>query len=568
VKRRDAAMLLAVAGIAAVTLAVALREPGWALVASPAALAVEVAAGMALAVAGVVVRVRGPDPLSGALLCGAGAAWLIAEWNSPGALGALVFTTGIALAHTAPGLVAHALLVHGRGRLGSTAERVTVAAAYAGLTVLAGVGTALVTDPGASGCSTCPPNLLRVADQPDAAAWLERWGLRLGTAALVAAALLALARVWRASPAGRRTILPVLAPGAAFVALMAALQIHDLQRGWDGVDHVDETLRLAAGGALLLVALGVGWQRLAVRRMRGRLAGLVVEMAGAVRPGELRDLMASALDDPTLELLYAFDDGWIDPGGHPRALPATGARTVTSLVQHGEVAATIVHRPGLLDDPRLVEELGRAARLALDHERLQAHQRAQLERLRSARTAIVAAGDAERRRLERDLHDGAQQALAGMAMAIGLARGAESGRHADRLARAQDRVRAALDGVRAMAHATYPAALDEAGLAAALDVLSDWRPNVELGALPAGRLDPGLEANTYFIVAALTRASGDAVVDVNVRREDAELIIDVRTPVALGLDDVQDRVGAVGGRLAVEDTPTGGSQVRVDLPCA
>jgi signal transduction histidine kinase len=318
---------------------------------------------------------------------------------------------------------------------------------------------------------------------------------------------------------------------------------------------------------LVAVALGVAWERLSIRRMRARLAGVVVEMAGAVPPGGLRDLMASALEDPTLELLYAFEGGWIDPSGHPRALPPPGERSVTSLVQDGAVAAAIIHRPRLLDDARLVDELGRAARLAIDHERLQAHRHAQLERLRSARAAIVAAGDAERRRLERDLHDGAQQALAGLAMAIGLARGSGQ-QESTGLALAQDRVRTALDAVRAMAHATYPAALHEAGLGAALDVLSDWRPNLALGELPRGRLDPALEANTYFIVAALTRAAGDAVVRVDVRRERAELVIDVRNTSAAGTGEVEDRIGAVGGRVAVDDTPTGAARVRVGLPCA
>jgi signal transduction histidine kinase len=228
----------------------------------------------------------------------------------------------------------------------------------------------------------------------------------------------------------------------------------------------------------------------------------------------------------------------------------------------------VIHRPGLLDDSRLVDELGRAARLAIDHERLQAHQRAQLEQLRSAREAIVAAGDAERRRLERDLHDGAQQALAGLAMAIGLARGSHDGDQAARLALAQDRVRAALDGVRAMAHATYPAALDEAGLAAALDVLSEWRPNVELGELPDGRLEPELEASAYFIVAALTRSSADAIVDVSVRPDEERLVIHVRTAGAAGLEEVEDRVGALGGRLEIDESSPRETRVRVELACA
>jgi signal transduction histidine kinase len=519
-------------------------------------------------VAGTVVVLRGPDTRSGALLAGAAAAWLIAEWDNPGALGGVMFTLGLALGTVAAALLAHALLVHGSGRLDTAAARLAVGGAYAGLALAAGIGSAFVADPGAKGCGSCPPNLLRVADAPDAVDWLERWGLRLGAAALTGAALLVVWRVWRASPPARRTIAPVLVPGVVFLGLVVAHQLHDLRRDWVGNDGLDDTLRLAESVALFGVALGVGWQRLAARRMRGRLAGLVVEMTEAARPGGIRDLIASALDDPTLELLYPFEGGWVDVSGRDRTLRSPDVPGVTSLVQDGTVAAVVIHRPGLLDDVRLVEELGRAARLAIDHERLQAQQRAQLQRLRAARTAIVITTDAERRRLERDLHDGAQQALAGLAMAIGVARGGSAGEHAERLALAQSHVREALDGVRSLAHATYPAALDEAGLAAALDVLSDWQPNIELGALPEGRLDPALEASTYFIIAALTRAESDAMVDVNVRHEPTQLVVDVRTGAAADLTEVEDRVGALDGRLAVDMTPAGDTHVRVELPCA
>ncbi len=566
--RRTGVTLLAVLAVAGVTLVVARRQPEWALVDSARALSVEIAAGIVLAIAGTVVMSRGPDGRSGALLCGAAAAWLIAEWDNPGAPGAIPFTLGMALGTAAPVLLAHALLVHGSGRLGTQAARVAVGGAYAGLVVLAGIGSTLVADPGASGCSSCPSNLLRVADAPDAVGWLERSGLRFGAVALTAAAVLVLLGLWRATSAARRTLAPVVLPGVVFLGLVVARHVHDLGRGWVGTDQLDQTLRLAESVALIAVALGVGSQRLAARRIRGRLAGLVVEMTGAVRPGGLRDLISAALEDPTLELLYPFQAGWIDPAGRQEALPTSETRAVTSLVQDDEVAAVVIHRPGLLDDAQLVEELGRAARLAIDHERLQAQQRAHLERLRAARTAIVAATDAERRRLERDLHDGAQQALAGLAMAIGVARGGTRAQQAERMALAQHHVRKALDGVRALAHATYPAALDEAGLAAALDVLSDWRPNVELGALPERRMDPALEASAYFIVAALTRTDGDAMVDVDVHHEPAQLVIDIRTGAPPELTEAEDRVGALSGQFAVNPTPAGDTQVHVELPCA
>ena len=228
----------------------------------------------------------------------------------------------------------------------------------------------------------------------------------------------------------------------------------------------------------------------------------------------------------------------------------------------------VLHRPGLLDDARLVQELGRAARLAIDHERLQSHQLAQLARLRATRTATVAAGDAERRRLERDLHDGAQQSLAALAMAIGLARGAHSDRRGERLALGQAHVREALNRVRAMAHAAYPAALDDAGLTAALDVLGDWRPQVELTRVPEARLDHELETSVYFIVAALTRGSNSAVVAVGIDRERDHVVIEVRTAGGVELGEAEDRVGALGGRLAVDGTSGGGMALRVELACA
>jgi signal transduction histidine kinase len=568
VTRRTALTLLPVLAVAAVTVAVARRQPEWALAGSAGELAIEVIAGVALAVAALTVRARGPDPVSGALLYGAALAWLMAEWNNPGALGPLVFTLGMVLAYTAPALAAHALLVHGTGRLGSPAARAAVAAAYTALAGLAGVASTAALDPAEAGCATCPGNLLAVANAPDTAAALQRWGFRVGLVALAFVAALAAWRAWRASPAAARTVAPVLVPGLAFLGIVVAQLVHDLGRGWEGFDAVDGSLRVAQALALIAVALGVAWQRFAARRIRHRLAGLVVDLAGAGRPGELGALMAAALDDSTLELLFAFDGEWVDAAGSSRVPPMGAERGRTSLVQDGEVVATVVHRPGLLDDARLVEELGRAARLAIDHERLQARQRAQLARLRATRTATVAASDAERRRLERDLHDGAQQALAALAMAIGLARGERSGEQAERLATSQGHIREALARVRAIAHAAYPAALDDAGLAAALDVLGDWRPHVELADLPEMRLDPELETSVYFIVAALTRRTESAVVDVNLDRERDKVVLDVRTAEGVELDEVEDRVGALGGRLIVDEAAGGSMAVRVELACA
>jgi signal transduction histidine kinase len=557
-------LLLPVAAIAAITTIIAQGDPEWALVGtSPAGVALEVAAALALAMAGAAVIARGPDPLSGRLLMLTAALWLTAEWENPGAP-SLVFTLGLATGAAAPATAAHALLVHGAGALQTTPARLAVATAYAGQLLVAGFAAALVADPRASGCGSCPANLLGVANAPAAADAFARWGLRLGAAALAAAALLAVWRLWRASAAGRRAVAPVLIPGIAFLGLLVAQHVHEPGAAFYDLDRA---LRLTQSGALLGVAAGVAWQRLAVRRVRGRLASLVGELADTQGRG-LRDLLSTALGDPTLELLYPLEGQWIDENGEPRPLPPSGERDTTSLLQGGEVGALVVHRRGLLDDASIVDALGSGPRLAIDHERLQAQQRAQLRRLRASRTAIVAAGDAERRRLERHLHDGAQQALAGLAMAIGLRRA--TGSSADeQLGRAQDCVRAALDSVRTLAHATYPPVLDEAGLAPALDVLSEWRPHLELGAVPSERLDPALESGVYFIVAALAPPAAGAAVRAEVREADGRLLVEVHPYIAAAdLTEVEDRAGALGGRLTVEATVGGGTVARVEIPCA
>jgi signal transduction histidine kinase len=558
---------VAVAGAALVTVAVVRQEPGWSLVGESGwRLAIELLAALALAAAGVVVQVRGPDPRSGTLLSVVAAAWLTAEWNSPGALGPLVFTTGLLVGALAPAVVAHALLAHGRGRLTDAPERLAVAGAYLSSALLLGLASTALFDPRAQGCSSCPANVALLVDAPSVADWLQRFGLRLGAATLAAAAVLALVRLAGSSVARRRAVAPVVVPAVAFLGIVVAHYVHDLLRGFPSTDAVDQALRLAEAGALLGIAAGVAWQRLAAQRIRGRLARVVVEMAAAARPGGLRTLLADALEDPTLDILYAAQDGWIDATGRARALAEERDRARTALVQDGEVVAIVTHRRGLLDDPSFVEELGRAARLALDHERLQAQLRAQIERLRLSRTAIVAAADGERRRLERDLHDGAQTGLAGLAMAIGLARSAGDTETAARMGTAQDRVRTALDQVRTLAHSLHPAALSDAGLAAALDVLAEWRPHVELGELPDRRFDPTVEAGAYFIVAALTQSPAAAAVSAS--GVSGRLVVEVRTSQPGDLTDVEDRVGALGGRLAVLPTPEGDTLVRAELACA
>jgi signal transduction histidine kinase len=570
------AAAVAVVPLAIVAVVAARAGPDWSLAgASVLALAVEVTAAAALVAAGIVVWLRGPDACSGRLLTSAGLLGLVAEWNNPdGAPGAVVFTAGLMLSAASVAPLAHAVLVHGDGRLRGALAWLAAATAYASAVVLLGVAPTLVSDPRTEGCPACPGNLLRLTTDSDLAASLGRIGLGLLAGALTLATAIALVRLAFASAARRRLIAPVVGPTSVVLAAAAVDCAHSWQRGFLSNDPVDRRLWLLQALAMWLVLFGVIWQRMQARRIRTALTRVVVELADFPRPGGLRDVLADALGDPDLELLHADGGDWIDGEGRLRRVPDNpaaggGATTTTELMRDGRVVAALVHRPGLLDDPRVVRELDRSARLALEHDRLHAQLRAQLARLRASRAQIVAVSDAARRRLERDLHDGAQQALAGLAMTLGLAAADATDRgRAERMGEAQGAVRAALAHVRALAHAISPAALSDGGLAAALDVLAEWAPELEITRVPAERFDPAVESAAYFAVALLARAmSGRIVVDA--RRDGGTVVVEVRTAEPPGpLIDLEDRVGALDGQLIVEPLPEHGTVVRVALPCA
>jgi signal transduction histidine kinase len=226
-----------------------------------------------------------------------------------------------------------------------------------------------------------------------------------------------------------------------------------------------------------------------------------------------------------------------------------------------------VHRPGLLQDPALAAEVADAARLALEHERLNAIRRNQLESLRASRARIVATADAERRMLERDLHDGAQQRLATVAVGIRLARRqvASGDERLDaELGAAEGGLREALGELRELAHGLIPSVLAHEGLAPALEALADRAPRLVVRELPAERFGPSVESAAYFVVAESLRRSGEGDVTVSGRRDHGRLLIELEADGGRvgSITDLEDRVGAVGGTL----TRTA-HHLSVELPC-
>jgi signal transduction histidine kinase len=308
-------------------------------------------------------------------------------------------------------------------------------------------------------------------------------------------------------------------------------------------------------------------------------AGAVSELFERLGGESARDALAEALGDDTLKLAYWLPDQgrYVDAKGHTVVLEGA----VTEIERDGTPIAAILHDPGLLEDRELVRTAGAAAVLALENERLAAEVRARYDDLRAASARLVAAGDAARRKIERDLHDGAQQRLVSLSVTLNLARKhAEPGtKTAELLDSAIVELTAGLAELRELARGIHPAVLTERGLDPALQSLAARAPlPVSVSASVEGRYAPAVEAAVYFVVMeALTNvakyASASAA-EVTVEQVDGHVVIDVHDDgiggadpsSGSGLAGLADRVAALGGRLVIESPPGGGTVVRAEVP--
>jgi signal transduction histidine kinase len=262
----------------------------------------------------------------------------------------------------------------------------------------------------------------------------------------------------------------------------------------------------------------------------------------------------------------------IDAHGREAAL-STGGRAVARIIRGDRTRALVVHDPALVDEPELERALGSTARLAVENEALRAEALAQLEELKASRARIVEAGDAARRGLERNLHDGAQQRLLALSYDLRLANAAARAEHDEALVAvldaAGDDTASALDELRELAQGIHPAILAEAGLAPALQTLADEAPlPVELGNVVPERQTAAIETTAYVTVSeAIEDANRRRATFLGVRfdRENGRLVItavDDGAPRSTRLVSLADRVGALGGSLDVAATT-----LRAELPC-
>jgi signal transduction histidine kinase len=534
---------------------------------------------------GVLVWQRRPDNRTGILLTAFPIASVLSEmhwifWNH-----AFAVTVAFAAGKLAAPLVGHLILAYPTGRLTSRAERVFVAVGY-GWALLYALPFLLFFDPRA-------PNYRDIWECPDCAvplthiAWHNVNGI--GNAfdwlllPLVVIFLGLLGRkLWRASPGGRRVILPLWV-AAFFLGVQYVVQIALYgspanswrSSGWFWIVNL----------ASLAIPVSLGLGLLLGRTARSAVADLVVALE-RTPPGSVRDALARTLGDPSLELALWLPEraSYVDSQDRPLELPPPGPeRAVTVLGPAEAPVAALLHDPVLLERRGLLEATGAAARLALENERLQAELRVQLAELRASRARIVRAGDDERRRLERNLHDGAQQRLLGLGLALQLAR-AELGDEANGAARlldeAEDELRSALDELRELARGIHPAVLTDQGLGAALRSLAE-RSTVPVAMLvPDERLAEPVEAAAYFLVseslANVAKYARASSVRINIIRRNGSAVIDVddngvggADPASgSGLRGLLDRVQALDGTLQIESPVGGGTHIHAEIPCA
>ena len=413
--------------------------------------------------------------------------------------------------------------------------------------------------------------------------------VRVGTA-LLATAVLALV-LWRLrseTDVGRRVAAPILLGGVA-LAVGVVLEVATLATAGS---FAERAAAWGLGQALTVVTASVVPVGFAVgltrsRLARGSVADLVVELGDAPERPALRDVLARALRDPSLEVAYAVPESerWVDASGRDVELPSpeNPDRAMTWLHGGGRAVAVLVHDPAIAEQRELVRSVSAAARLALENERLAAEVRTQLDEVRASRARIVVAGDVERRRVERDLHDGAQQRLVTLALALQVAKGHVDGSDpelAASLDRASRELNLALGELRELARGLHPTILVEEGLRAAVEALADRSPiAVSLHVVPP-RCAPYVEAAAYFVVAeALTNVAKYAKASIaTVRIHEAAGIITVEieddgiggadAARGSGLRGLDDRVAAAGGRLVVRSEPGAGTTIRAEIPCA
>lgn len=546
-----------------------------------------VAVGWSFLIGGIGAWRMRPEKRTGSLLLACAAAWWLALLI--GTRVPLIWTLSSALQALVVPLLYYLVLAFPEERLKSRWAMVIVG--FWGLIIVQSVGFAAAYDPAAFGCADCQQglNLLLIESRPEliiARDEVLRWTvfvelLFVGTL---------VSRLAKASPPRRRVLLPLYVPAATWSLSFFAFQMTQLialVRIYEPPTIAYQVSLLGFAGSLLAVPLLflVGLARL--RGRRARVSDLVLELEDLPTPERLQDALRRTLGDPSLTVGIWVSDirAYLGADGLPLSEPIDGSqRVATFLGRHGEPLAMIVHDEALLQDPGLVSAVSAATKLAVENERLHQELLDQLVEVHTSRARIVEAADAERKRIERNLHDGAQQRLVALSVALRMADAwleePNSSGTKPSLEHLGQELDQALEELRELARGMYPAILTDQGLRGALRALADRsRLPVALDVNLDTRLPEKVEATAYFIASeALANAakhSQAGVVHVNARQSGSELVLEIiddgvggaeATP-GSGLAGLVDRVNALDGDIRITSPAGQGTTVVVRIPC-
>jgi signal transduction histidine kinase len=534
--------------------------------------------GWSFAGAGLVAWYVRPENRFGLLLYATGLAWFLSALITSGS--PVLFTVGELVAPWWLALFLHALLAFPSGRLEGRGRRFLVGLFYVSVTAIQAVWVLFSRSENATGCQGCPRNLLLVADRPDVAgAVLLLEQPVLGSVAVGGTLVLLVRQWWVATPPQRRVMGPVLVTGAACLFVLAVTL---------AAEPFSYSVGQAVGwlGAFAFTAVPLAFLAGLLRQRldRSAVGQLVAELGALQGSGNLDELLRKALRDPSLQVAYWRDetDQYVDASGRPVTLPsAESDRTVTVVERDGRRIAALMHDVSVAEDSALVSGVVAAAGLALQNERLSAEVRARLEELRASRRRLVEAGDRERRRLERNLHDGAQQRLLAVSLLLTrLERSAADAEIHDIATRARLELSRSLSELRDLAQGLHPVMLNDHGLAVALeDVLSRVPIPVDLSVDLVQRPSMQVEVAAYYVIcealANVVKHAHAHRARVCVRDQGSSLRIEVvddgiggaASSAGSGLQGLTDRLGALDGRLVVVSPAGAGTTVHAVIPC-
>jgi len=512
---------------------------GWA---DPGDWLPDLAVGWTLIGCGLVAWSRRPESRSGALMAATGFAWFAANFTGTG-LGSVDWLGDQALyLHRGP--LVHLVLSYPRGRLSGRAQRAAAALGY-----VAAIAPVI-------------------------------WRSEVGTLAMAGLMVAASAHGYlEAVGRERRARLASLEATAFLAAVLGAIAAVRLASPTPEV--TDATL---LGYELALCALAVGLLAGLLRAPweRARVTDLVVDL-GEDRSGSVRDALAGALGDPSLQVGYWTPESavYVDATGRPLDVASPGVgRRVTRIDRNGQAVAVLVHDSAVLDDRGLVDAVAAATRLAASNAQLHAEVRAQVAELHASRRRLLQAEDDERRRLEQRLHDSAARRLAALAKALERTHGrVRAGSETEeRVERVEKQLGLTLTELHDLASGLHPRALSEHGLAGGLSSLAARsRLSVDLG-VAGGRFPEEIEAAVYFVcseaLANVAKYASAARVAISVSERNGRLVVEVvddgvggaEPGRGTGLRGLADRVESLGGSFHLESPPGRGTRLVAELP--